>query len=81
MTSASISQYLLEKSRLPFQEPGERNFHVFYQLTKGAPASLKGQLSLASPESFNYLNKSGSLDADGINDVGTNPHYPFPTVC
>ncbi len=59
---------LLEKSRVVFQIPGERNFHIFYQLFTGASSAEKDQWKLTSPERFNYMNKGNCYTVDGIKD-------------
>eukprot|EP00026_Physarum_polycephalum_P002483 Phypoly_transcript_02490.p1 GENE.Phypoly_transcript_02490~~Phypoly_transcript_02490.p1 ORF type:complete len:810 (+),score=170.22 Phypoly_transcript_02490:150-2579(+) len=62
-----IHNYLLEKSRVISQTKGERNFHIFYQLFT-AGSSDKSNWRLATIERYNYLNKSGCVVAEGIND-------------
>jgi hypothetical protein len=42
--------------------PGERSFHIFYQLVRGADEALRAALRLpARPQDFQYLAQSGCL--------------------
>ena len=51
-----INNYLLEKSRVIGQQPGENNFHSFYQLLRGATeAQLKKFRLSRNVADFNYL--------------------------
>jgi len=65
----SITNYLLEKSRVTYQTPGERSFHIFYQLLAGASNEEANSLVLYAPEHFHYLNQSGCYQVDGIDDI------------
>ena len=65
---ATTRHYLLEKSRVPWQAKGERNYHSFYQMIAGH--TDKTSLGLTKPaESFFYLSHSGVVSARGIDDV------------
>ena len=55
IVGASTKQYLLEKSRLVSQTPEERNYHVFYQILKGADDDIRERLNLTKAEDFVYL--------------------------
>jgi len=59
---------LLEKSRVVFQQRGERNFHVFYQFTKAASAQEKQQFGINGPEDFYYLTQGECMSVDTIDD-------------
>lgn len=68
-TGGKISNFLLEKSRVVGPGGGERNFHVFYQITRGAGKWEQENLGMMDPAHFSYLSCSGELNADGIDDV------------
>ncbi|KAM8973992.1 unconventional myosin-IXa isoform 2-T2 [Pelodytes ibericus] len=54
---AYVEKYLLEKSRLVYQEQQERNYHVFYYLLAGASEEEKAEFHLEQPESYHYLSQ------------------------
>ncbi|KAK4053467.1 Myosin type-2 heavy chain 1 [Microbotryomycetes sp. JL201] len=68
---ARIRTYLLERSRLVYQPETERNYHIFYQLLAGAPASERKSLGLDGANNFHYLNQGGasSLVIAGVDDA------------
>ncbi|XP_041853262.1 unconventional myosin-IXAa-like isoform X2 [Melanotaenia boesemani] len=54
---AYVEKYLLEKSRLVYQEHNERNYHVFYYLLAGASEDERKAFHLLRPEEYHYLNQ------------------------
>jgi myosin-1 len=66
---ADITNYLLEKSRVVGQIQNERNFHIFYQFTKGASQTYRTNLGVQTPETYLYTSKSKCYDVDGIDDL------------
>uniref|UniRef100_A0A8C8STR0 Myosin IE n=1 Tax=Pelusios castaneus TaxID=367368 RepID=A0A8C8STR0_9SAUR len=63
-----ISNFLLEKSRVVSQNPGERSFHIYYQLLEGASPEQRENLGITSPDYYYYLNQTASYKVDDMND-------------
>ncbi|XP_066543583.1 unconventional myosin-X [Amia ocellicauda] len=66
-----IVDYLLEKNRVVRQNPGERNYHIFYALLAGTNTEQKEAFHLSHPESYYYLKQSGCVADKTINDKDT----------
>ncbi|KAH3748163.1 myosin heavy chain, striated muscle-like [Dreissena polymorpha] len=69
IAGADIEHYLLEKSRVTYQQPAERNYHIFYQiLTPVFPKMHEMCLVQPDPGLYSFINQ-GVLTVDGIDDV------------
>ncbi|KAG9256135.1 P-loop containing nucleoside triphosphate hydrolase protein [Emericellopsis atlantica] len=66
---ADITNYLLEKSRVVGQISNERNFHIFYQFTKGASSQYQQLFGVQKPETYVYTSRSKCFNVDGIDDL------------
>jgi myosin heavy subunit len=66
-----IVNYLLEKSRVVWQIPNERNYHVFYMMINDD--KLKSKLKLGAASQYHYLNQSGCEVVKGRNDAEVRP--------
>jgi myosin heavy chain 6/7 len=69
IAGADIEHYLLEKSRVTSQGPGERNYHIFYQLLSSHAKQYHDKLLVsADPALYSFINQ-GELTIDGMDDA------------
>eukprot|EP01041_Mallomonas_annulata_P007192 gene7191-14661_t len=69
LIGGTIRTYLLEKVRLPSQQPGERNFHIFYQMAAGSSVEERKKWALPSLRDCSYVNQGGIFELRHVNDV------------
>jgi myosin V len=71
LVSASLETYLLEKVRIVVQAPGERNFHIFYELLAGLSQEERRGLKIENETArdFRLTSSSGTFTRrDGVDD-------------
>ncbi|XP_029994304.1 myosin-7B-like [Sphaeramia orbicularis] len=68
LASADIDIYLLEKSRVVFQQPGERSYHIYYQILSNHKPELQDML-LVTTNPFDYhFCSQGVTTVESIDD-------------
>jgi len=64
-----IDVYLLEKSRVTYQQPNERCYHIFFQLVETGPVENLQEMCCLSTDPYDYFFISqGKVKVDSIDD-------------
>jgi hypothetical protein len=76
LAGACITQYLLEKSRVVGQSLGERNYHIFHQLTasgKQSSSEIEGsavdEQAIGAADNYRYLSQSHCTTITAVDDA------------
>lgn len=70
---ALTQNYLLEKSRVVHQTPGERNYHILYQICAGATEAERQAYCIYSANDYYYTSMGNSCQITGVDDA--NDYY------
>ncbi|XP_050019390.1 myosin-15 [Alexandromys fortis] len=68
LSSADIEIYFLEKSRVVYQQPGERNYHIFYQILSGKQ-ELRDMLLVSTNPSKFHICSCGEVAVESLEDT------------
>jgi len=68
MAGGDIEHYLFEKSRVVFQAPGHRSYHIFYQIMSGKIPGLREKLLLSQDVKYYHFVSQGDLTVVGMDD-------------
>ena len=68
VSGADMEVYLLEKSRITYQQQMERGYHIFYNIMSDAIKTLKGDLFLSNNiKDYHYVSQ-GKVSVESIDD-------------
>eukprot|EP00930_Biecheleria_cincta_P038191 TRINITY_DN26242_c0_g1_i1.p1 TRINITY_DN26242_c0_g1~~TRINITY_DN26242_c0_g1_i1.p1 ORF type:complete len:1684 (-),score=375.50 TRINITY_DN26242_c0_g1_i1:457-5508(-) len=67
INSCTVTDYLLELTRVNSQNASERNYHIFFQLLQARQDADMKHLELGEPSSYEYLKKC-QHQAQGVDD-------------
>ncbi|XP_070838558.1 unconventional myosin-XIX [Chaetodon trifascialis] len=70
LVGASVQTYLLEKTRVSCQPANERNFHIFYQMMKGATGEQRKEWKMPRDQCFVWLpNSEKTVEEDCFHET------------
>ncbi|KAK5859088.1 hypothetical protein PBY51_003179 [Eleginops maclovinus] len=70
LVGASVQTYLLEKTRVACQPVNERNFHIFYQMLKGATDEQRKEWKMPRGQHFVWLpNSEKPVEEDSFQET------------